>query len=150
MEGKRHDVVIFMDGDAEIKTGSIDALAATLAMHPHANAASGMPLSGRNHLAYQAELRKERGLFGGLYAVRGDFLRRMHERNIRLPEDLIGDDGLIAELAETDRRGDDYWDRERVQPREVAGFYCEPVELMNPVTLRIQFRTLIHSSVRSY
>src|SRR3546814_18300659 len=59
MEGKRHDVVIFMDGDAEIKTGSIDALAATLAMHPHTNADSGMPLSGPNHLVSQDELGKD-------------------------------------------------------------------------------------------
>src|SRR3546814_4688743 len=97
-----------MDGEAGIKTGSMDAWAATGAMQPQANAASGRPRSGRNHLAYQAELRKERGLFGGLYAVRGDFLRRMHERNIRLPEDLIGDDGLIGALAATDLRGDAY------------------------------------------
>src|SRR3546814_6492611 len=101
-------------------------------------------------LVYQAELRKERGLFGGLYAVRGDFLRRMHERNIRLPEDLIGDDGLIAALAATDLRGDAYWDRERVEPCEAAGFYFEPAELLNPVTMRIQYRRLLNYSVCRY
>src|SRR3546814_4163315 len=101
-------------------------------------------------LVYQAELRKERGLFGGLYAVRGDFLRRMHERNIRLPEDLIGDDGLIAALAATDLRGDAYWDRERVEPCEAAGFYCEPAELLNSVTMRILYRRMINYSVRRY
>src|SRR3546814_18940925 len=117
-------------------------------MHIQANAARGMPLSGRNHLDYQAELRKERGLFGGLYAVRGDFLRRMHERNIRLPEDLIGDDGLIGALAATDLRGDAYWDRERVEPCGAAGFYYEPAGLLNPVTSRLQYRRRIHYRFR--
>src|SRR3546814_2992798 len=74
----------------------------------------------------------------------------MHERNIRLPEDLIGDDGLIAALAATDLRGDAYWDRERVEPCEAEGFYCEPAELLNPVTMRIQYRRMINYSVRRY
>src|SRR3546814_6514616 len=61
MEGKSYDVVIFMDGGAEIKNGAIDAFAATLAMHPHDNAARGMRPSGRTHLAFQADLRKGQG-----------------------------------------------------------------------------------------
>ncbi|MBK5264532.1 MAG: glycosyltransferase [Alphaproteobacteria bacterium] len=146
----RHDVIIFMDGDATIKPGSLDALADTLAANPLANAASGMPLNGRNHLTYQAELKRDRGLFGDLYALRGDFLRRMQGRNIRLPEDLIGDDGLIAALAATDLRSDAHWDKERVVPCEDAGFYCEPVNLLTPRTLPLQYRRMINYSIRYF
>jgi glycosyltransferase involved in cell wall biosynthesis len=146
----RHDVIIFMDGDATIKPGSLNALADTLAAYPYANAASGMPLNGRNHLAYQAELKQDRGLFGDLYALRGDFLSRMRVRNIRLPEDLIGDDGLIAALAATDLRSDANWDKERVVPCGDAGFYCEPVNLLTPRTLDIQYRRMINYSVRHF
>src|SRR3546814_15518654 len=109
-----------------------------------------MSLRGRNHLAYQDELRKARGLFGGQYAVEGDFLRRMHERNIRLPEDLIGDDGLIAALAATDLRGDAYWDRERVEPCEAAGFYCEPADFLNPFKMRTQYARISNYSSRRF
>jgi hypothetical protein len=146
----RNDVMIFLDGDAEVAPGSLDALAETLARHAEANAASGMPLNGRNHLAYQVQLRHERGLFGDLYAVRGDFLRRMREREIRLPYDLIGDDGLIAALAATDLEDESHWDRERVVPCENAGFYCEPVDALHLRTWRVQYRRMINYSVRHF
>src|SRR3546814_6423794 len=38
----------------------------------------------------------------------------------------------------------------RVEPCEAAGFYCEPAELLNPVTMRIQYRRMINYSVRRY
>jgi glycosyltransferase involved in cell wall biosynthesis len=146
----RHDVIIFLDGDAEIAPGSLDSLAETLARHPEANAASGMPLNGRNHLVYQAQLRRERGLFGDLYALRGDFLRRMRARGIRLPDDLIGDDGLIAALAATDLQDESHWNRARVAPCENAGFHCEPVKALHPRTWRMQYRRMINYSVRHF
>lgn len=145
-----HDVMIFLDGDAEIAPGSLDALAETLGRYPDANAASSMPLNGRNHLTYQAELKRERGLFGDLYAVKGDFLRRMRARVIRLPDDLIGDDGLIAALAATDLQDEAHWDKERIAPCEAAGFYCEPVDVLSPHTWRIQYRRMINYSVRHF
>lgn len=146
----RHDVIVFMDGDAEITAGSLDELALSLGRNPVANAASGMPRNGRKHLAYQEALRRERGLFGDLYALRGDFLRHMRRQEIRLPEDLIGDDGLLAALAATDLRDESNWDRERVEPCEQAGFCCEPVDVMNPATWRMQYRRMINYSIRHF
>ncbi|MBB4642010.1 glycosyltransferase family 2 protein [Rhizorhapis suberifaciens] len=145
-----HDVMIFMDGDAEIAPGSLEALAEALTRYPGANASSGMPMNGRKHLTYQEILRSERGLFGDLYAVRGDFLRRMRDKKIRLPDDLIGDDGLIAALAATDLQDEAHWDRERVVPADGAGFYCEPVNVLNLRTWRMQYRRMINYSVRHF
>lgn len=146
----RHDTLVFMDGDAVIAPASLEALAEMLAQHPHANAASGMPMNGRNWRAYQEELKQDRGLFGDLYAVRGAFLRRMRAQGIRLPDDLIGDDGLVAALAATDLMDETHWDRERVVPCEAAGFYCEPVALLRPESWRLQYRRMINYSVRHF
>ena len=63
------DAVIFLDGDAQIAPGSIDALVADLAAHPQANAAAGMPVNGREVETYRRNLRIERGIFGDLYAL---------------------------------------------------------------------------------
>lgn len=145
-----HDVITFMDGDTVIRPGSLDALANVLARNPATNAASGMPMSGRRHVAYQENLKRERGLFGGLYALSGDFLRRMRDANIRLPSDLIGDDGLIAALAATDLRHESHWDRERVEPCEGAGFYCEAVDMAHPRSWTMQYRRMINYSVRHF
>jgi glycosyltransferase involved in cell wall biosynthesis len=69
-----HAVHVFVDGDAEVAPGSIRALAATLAADPHALAAAGLPVNGRKVAAYRDQMRREHGLFGDLYALRGDFL----------------------------------------------------------------------------
>lgn len=145
-----HDVHIFVDGDAEVAAGSIAALAATLEPDTYANAASALPLNGRKLGHYQDAMRREHGLFGDLYALRGDFLARMKAKAVRLPDDLIGDDGLIAAMAKTDLASEDNWDDARVKVCEGAGFLCEPVHLLAPQSWRLQYRRMINYSVRHF
>ena len=141
---------IFVDGDAEISAGSVSALARALAENPGANAASGLPLNGRNAAAYRNDIRVERGMFGDLYALRGAFLERMKRNGVRLPRDAVGDDELIATFAKTDLGGLDAWDDLRIVPSEDAGFYCEETSLLRPRTLRTQYRRMINYSVRHF
>jgi Glycosyl transferase family 2 len=141
---------VFVDGDAEIAAGSVPALVRALAQHPGANASSGLPLNGRNAASYRSEVEAVGGLFGDLYAVRGTFLDRMKQRGLRLPRDVVGDDGLIASLAKTDLAGLEDWDDRRVAPCRAAGFYCEETSLARPRTLRTQYRRMINYSVRHF
>jgi len=143
------DAAIFLDGDAEIAPGSIDALARALG-ESDANAAAGMPRNGRMASHYRYLLREEGGLFGDLYAVSGTFLGRIRARGLRLPQDLIGDDGLVAAWAHTDLATDAAWSRNRVIACEDAGFLCEPVRLTSPATWRMQYRRMINYSVRFF
>lgn len=143
-----HPVHVFVDGDAEVAAGSIGALGASLVSDPCANAASALPLNGRKVAHYQAAMRQEHGLFGDLYALRGDFLRRMKASDVRLPDDLVGDDGLLAAMAKTDLENEDNWDDARVVICEGAGFLCEPVRLADPKSWRLQYRRMISYSVR--
>jgi glycosyltransferase involved in cell wall biosynthesis len=142
-------VHVFVDGDAEIMPGSVEALAAALAADPVANAASGVPLNGRNAAAYRRDLIASRGLFGDLYALRGGFLARMKGRGLRLPVDLVGDDSLVGALAKTDLGSEDQWDDARVVPVPDAGFYCAPGSL-TLAGLRLQHRRLVSYSVRHF
>jgi glycosyltransferase involved in cell wall biosynthesis len=143
-----HPVHIFVDGDAQVAAGSVAALAASFETDKRANAASALPLNGRKVGHYQEEMRREHGLFGDLYALRGDFLARMKARHIRLPDDLVGDDGLLAALAKTDLESEDNWDDSRVAICEGAGFLCEPVRPTQPQSWRLQYRRMINYSVR--
>jgi len=79
------DAFVFVDGDAEITPGSVDALLATLDANPHVNAASGLPCNGRGVEAYRQLIRDEHGVFGDLYALRGSFVERLRASTIRLP-----------------------------------------------------------------
>jgi len=142
-------VHVFVDGDAEVAPGSIEALAAALAANVDANAASAVPLNGRNAAAYRRELIAGHGLFGDLYALRGDFLARMKARGIRLPVDLVGDDSLVGALAKTDLGPESNWDDTRIVPVPEAGFLCEPVSL-SPASLALQYRRMVSYSVRHF
>ena len=142
--------VIFMDGDARIAPGSFDALVQALRDQPRANAVAGLPLNGRSHGRYQAMLRADGGLFGDLYALRGRFLQRIREDGLRLPMDLIGDDGLIAAWAATDLGTDADWDRARLGHADAAGFLCEPVSALSPRSWRLQYRRMIAYAVRHF
>jgi glycosyltransferase involved in cell wall biosynthesis len=144
------DVHVFVDGDAVIAPGSVQALARALAEHPHANAASGFPLNGRRRADYVRELQSDRGLVGDLYALRGSFLRRMKELGLRLPLDLVGDDSLIGALAKTDLGSEGQWDDDRIIPCPEAAFSCEVASLLRPRTLLNQYRRMINYSLRYF
>jgi glycosyltransferase involved in cell wall biosynthesis len=145
-----HNAHIFVDGDAEILPGSVAALASTLVNEPTANAASALPMNGRKAEHYQHQMRREHGLFGDLYALQGSFLARMKEEGIRLPDDVIGDDGLICAMAKTDLCDETHWQDPRVAICESAGFLCAPVSLLSPLSWRMQYRRMINYSVRHF
>ncbi len=149
-EGPAAATHVFVDGDAVIAPGSVAALAATLAANPDANAVSGMPLNGRNAAGYRASLHAERGLFGDLYALRGSFVARMRVAGVRLPDDLVGDDGLVAALVKTDLADEAQWRDTRIVPCDGAGWQCEPTRLTDPATWHVQYRRMIAYSVRHF
>jgi glycosyltransferase involved in cell wall biosynthesis len=143
--------MVFVDGDAIVAPGSVEALAAALEANPKANAAAALPLNGRKALAYRETTLRDHGLFGDLYAVRGAFLARMKAAAVRLPDDLIGDDGLIAALAKTDLGPESAWDATRVVPVAAAGFYmARPADARDLRTWPMQYRRMINYSVRHF
>jgi len=144
------DVHVFVDGDAEIARGSVQALADTLLADPHANACAGLPLNGRKVAAYRAAVVRDHGIFGDLYVLKGAFLERMKADGIRLPDDLIGDDGLIGAMAKTDLGDESHWDDKRLIVAESAGWLCEPTRAFSPSSWRVQYRRMIAYSVRHF
>lgn len=144
------DAVVFMDGDAELTPESIDALVSDLSRFPMANAAAGMPMNGRMAAIYQSGMKEEGGMFGDLYALSGTFVENIRRQSLRLPDDLIGDDGLIAAWAHTNLGSDEDWQHDRLIACEGAGFLCEQVSLFKPSTMRMQYKRLINYSVRYF
>ena len=143
-------VHVFVDGDAEVAPGSVAALASTLTQDLDANVASAMPLNGRKAEFYRAKMLADHDVFGDLYAVRGSFLERMKAKAIRLPDDLIGDDGLIGAMAKTDLENETNWSDHRVAVCEQAGFLCEPMGITRLHSIRIQYRRMVNYSMRYF
>jgi hypothetical protein len=144
------DTFVFVDGDAQILPGSVRALAKALQEQPHANAAAGLPVNGRRAAAYRRETIASHGIFGDLYALRGSFVARFRASGIRLPDDLVGDDGLVGALAKTNLGHEYDWQNERIVPCPLAGFLCEPARLLAPTSWRNQYRRMINYSIRHF
>jgi cellulose synthase/poly-beta-1,6-N-acetylglucosamine synthase-like glycosyltransferase len=142
---------VFVDGDTVVAPGAIAALVDALARDGDANAVGGVPLNGRNAAVNQYRIARDHGLFGALYAVRGSFLQRMKDQGVRMPEDLIGDDGLIGALVKTDLGPDRDWVDARVQTARNAGFTMrDAFRVRNPATWPMQYRRMINYSVRHF
>lgn len=141
---------VMIDGDSTFSAGSLDALAVALAAGSHANACAGLPRNGRQVARYRVEMIRSHGLFGDLYALTGDFVRRMRASGIRLPEDLIGDDSLVGALAKTDLQHESHWDDSRIIAAPEAGFCCEQITLTKPSTWTMQYKRMINYSVRHF
>jgi glycosyltransferase involved in cell wall biosynthesis len=147
--GLAGETFVFVDGDAVILPGSVAALVQALRINPAANAAAGLPGNGRKAAAYRAETIASHGMFGDLYALSGDFVRRLRASGVRLPIDLIGDDSLIGALAKTNLSNEDDWQDARIVPCLDAEFLCEPTGF-GPASLRNQYRRMINYSVRHF
>jgi glycosyltransferase involved in cell wall biosynthesis len=142
--------VLFVDGDAEVLPGALKTMVETLAANPRANGVNALPMTGRTQDAYREQMIDDHGLFGALYGLSGAFLKRLKATNIRLPVDLIGDDGLIAALAKTDLRDESHWDKTRIANCPAARFRFEETDWRVPATWSLQWRRMVNYSVRRY
>ncbi len=144
------DAVVMVDGDAEVGAGSIPALLAKFGKHPEANLASAPPLNGRRADHYRRLMARSHGVFGDLYALRGTFVDAFRTSGIRLPLDLVGDDGLVGALAKTDLGPLSQWREERVRPVMAAGFRCEPFAPLDVRSWKMQHGRMINYAVRHF
>jgi glycosyltransferase involved in cell wall biosynthesis len=145
-------MIFFMDGDVEVLPGALSALAEQLSAHPYANAISALPATGRSGRTRLGEGETEHGIWGGLYCLRGSFITRLQEMNIRIPVGLVGDDGLIGALVMWDLETRRPWDRRRIAANlnPNARFRFTPLSPLNPRHVRLYYRRLIRYSIRRY
>jgi glycosyltransferase involved in cell wall biosynthesis len=159
-----YDYYIVMDGDAYLAPDTIKSLVETLESNSDAYIAAALPLNGRKKEFYQKEMIKNHGLFGDCYAVRKNFIQRLKSLKIALPEDLIGDDGLLGALAKIDCMNESHWNDARVVPCVplsasvpthkatgiTVGFYCHPFEILSVKSWVMQYKRMVNYSVRFY
>lgn len=96
------ETFFFMDGDVTLEPDALVVLAAALREVPSAKAAGGMPASGRDRAAWRNRMVKNGTIAGNLYALRGSFLKRLRQQQIRMPIGLIGEDLFLSWLVATE------------------------------------------------
>ena len=93
---------VFVDGDVQVAPGALRALAERLDQVPLAHAVGALPTTGRDRAGWSQRMLEQGTLAGGLYALRGDFVARLRQRGICLPQGLIGEDWLVSLWAARD------------------------------------------------
>ncbi|MGK7861147.1 glycosyltransferase [Falsiroseomonas sp. E2-1-a4] len=113
---------VFTDGDMIVAPGSIAGLLERFDAVPQANGCAGLPVSGRSRNAFRDKLLRGHEMAGNLYALRGTFLNRVRDRNIRLPFGIFGEDGLVTMLVKHDLDTRSPRNDERVTATKQGGF----------------------------
>jgi glycosyltransferase involved in cell wall biosynthesis len=140
----------FVDGDVRVEPGSIGALARTLAAAPGSNAAAALPAAGRNVAAFAREVSESHALAGNLYALSGDFVRRVRAAGLRLPVGLIGDDSWVGALALMDLDPSSGWRKERVSVCSDARFAFDSLRWHRVADARLYWRRRIRYGLRRW
>lgn len=110
------EICFFMDGDVTLAPAALPLLAAALDSVPSAEAAGGMPATGRDRDAWRQRMIVNGMLAGNCYALRGSFVQSLKERKVRMPVGLIGEDFFVSWLV-----ANDIW-RDGVRNEEDARF----------------------------
>jgi len=144
-------VYFFMDGDARAEPGAFSAMAHALDANPHANAASAVPVSGRNVERDRREILEQHGLVANLYALRGAFVERLRCEGVRIPSGLEGDDGLIGALVKWNLEPRcKAFDDERIVPCADAGFAFDSMSLSRPDDWMTYWKRAVRYGRRRY
>lgn len=118
---------VFMDGDVQMRPGSLLAIRDTFAANPDAMAVAGLPYGGRRADAWRERMLANHGLTGNLYALADSTLERIRQEGWHLPVGCIGDDTFLVWFLK--RRLDPAAepDMTAIVPAEGAGFDYESI-----------------------
>jgi len=96
------ETYFFMDGDVTLERDALGLLAAALSSVPTAQAAGGMPATGRDRASWRARMVRNGTLAGNLYALRPSFVDRVRLARVRVPIGLVFEDSLVSWLVATE------------------------------------------------
>ena len=107
------DVHFFVDSDVTFTENAFPRLFDQLQACPDKNAVTGLPQTGRNIEKYMELATRYACLFGNLYGLTDEFVRRMVAQQIRLPIGLSWIDAQITKLVNDnlEYHKDDYQQR---------------------------------------
>jgi len=92
----------FVDADVQFVEGSFGRLSQHLANDAQANAAAGLPFSGRNQQQYLDMVKQGRCLFGNCYALKRQFIEKIRQKSFYLPIGLGWIDSAITKIVNRD------------------------------------------------
>jgi hypothetical protein len=116
------ETYFFMDGDVTLERAALALLASSLDDVPAAQAAGGMPATGRDRDSWRARMVRNGTLAGNLYALRASFVDTVREQQVHVPIGLVFEDSLVSWLVATQ------FGRTRTAGRDTQCLFCANAE----------------------
>ena len=141
----------FMDGDVTCTPGVVAAMMDAIRLAPHVNAVATLPAPGvgRNRQLNVELYEQDGAIFGNLYGLTNQFMRRVRERGIRIPRGAVGEDAVVTEMVAFDlERTNNYNHRLAVCAAEPAGFIYPRLSPLRISDIRLYFNRRIRYSIR--
>jgi hypothetical protein len=128
------DRTYFVDGYAQVLSNALSEIDRHLSNAPqHVLLASGVPTHGRSSHRLRAQMLREGGVHGNLYAMPATTMRALRERQFRLPVGLYRTDATLgAALAYGLHPADNEWDMTRLLAVSSATWSYEPKPAYSP------------------
>ena len=145
-----YSVYFFVDGDARVCPLALTELAKGLQENPEAKAASALPASGRSMQRDRQDMLAGNRLVANLYALSGEFVRHLQQKQVCIPLGLEGDDGLIGALVKWDLDPTQEHVKARIQPCEKAGFVFDSMTWTKLNDWKSYWRRMIRYARRAY
>ncbi|WP_445426543.1 glycosyltransferase family A protein [Alishewanella sp. HL-SH06] len=141
----------FVDGDVQVQTKALHALAITLQNTPKLNAIAGVPIMGRDQQGWTQRMIKFGRVSGGLYALSAHFIARLRQQKTHLPIGFIGEDFLVSLLAKNQlEQSGLFTPSPLLYVETAAGFSFNSLSVLNIKDYWAYFRRLLRYRARDY
>lgn len=141
------ELAFFVDGYAQVFPDALSLIAAAMKAVPRAMAGTGVPSMGFSARAMASRMRREGGIYGNLYAVRGDVMQILRSRGFHLLLGMYRTDSLLnasicfgLDPAKFD------WDCSRIVVEWRASWAFRPLRFWRPADIRSYLKRVLRQA----
>lgn len=142
-----NSTAFFIDGYAQVRPDALEALESCIAATPDALGATGVPTCGRSAAAIRAQMLRDGGIHGNLFAISAEGMQGIRKADFKLPLGIYRTDPLIgAVLMFRLDPANHSWNPRRIAVAPDATWHVDGIEDINLKNLKSQFKRILRQA----
>lgn len=140
-------ISFFIDGYVRLNPDAIELLGNAVEAQPTVLGGTGVPSMGRTAAAMRAHMAEHGGFHGNLCCIKGEVIRQIRQRNIRLPFGLYRVDSLMGALLSFGLDPcNNSWDRHRILVHPEASWQTDTRHWWRPSDVKAQVKRILRQA----
>lgn len=137
----------FIDGYAQVRPDALTALASCLAATPDALGATGVPTCGRSAAAIRAQMLRDGGIHGNLFAISAEAMQGIRKAGFKLPLGIYRTDPLIGSVLMFRLDPANHtWNPRRIVVVPDATWHVDGIEDITLKNVKSQFKRILRQA----